>query len=70
MNDNELRESFDHFDRDNNGTIDFDEFGELLSALSSEMDEESRRTGFDIIDSDGNGSIEFDEFVSWWRDQD
>ena len=70
MNDNELRESFDHFDRDNNGAIDFDEFSELLGVLNSEMETESRRMGFDIIDSDGNGTIDFDEFVSWWREQD
>lgn len=70
MDTTELRESFDHFDRDNNGTIDFDEFSELLGALNSDMDEAARRTGFDIIDSDGNGSIDFDEFASWWREQD
>jgi calmodulin len=69
MSTNELRQSFDYFDRDHNGTIDFAEFGELLKALNSDMDEESRRMGFDIIDSDHSGTIDYDEFVTWWQDQ-
>ena len=70
MTNNELQQSFDYFDRDHNGTIDFSEFCELLDALNSEMEQDTRRVGFDIIDSDHNGSIDFEEFCSWWQDQD
>jgi Ca2+-binding EF-hand superfamily protein len=69
MNKDELKETFDHFDRDNNGKIDFEEFCELLDAMNSDMEDIARRLGFDVIDSDGNGSIEFDEFCSWWIEQ-
>lgn len=70
MDNTELRNTFDHFDRDHNGAIDFDEFCDLLDALNSEMEPASRRIGFDVIDGDGNGTIEFEEFASWWNEQD
>lgn len=70
MNTNELRQTFDQFDRDGNGVIDFGEFSELLNALGSEMEEEERRIGFDIIDVDRGGTIDFGEFAAWWDDQD
>lgn len=69
MSKEELKETFDHFDRDDNGQIDFDEFCELLAAMNSDIDELARRVGFDVIDTDGNGSIEFEEFCSWWMEQ-
>lgn len=69
MDTTELRESFDYFDRDHNGAIDFGEFCELLDTLSSDMEEETRRVGFDIIDSDHNGTIDFEEFAGWWLGQ-
>ena len=69
MNDDELRETFDHFDRDDNGHIDFSEFNELLDSMNSDIDDMARRLGFDVIDTDGNGSVEFDEFSSWWTEQ-
>ncbi len=70
MSDNELNQLFNSFDRDHNGVIDFSEFCELLDALDSEMEEESRKIGFDIIDNDHNGTIDFNEFSSWWHEQD
>lgn len=69
MSRDELRETFSHFDRDNNGHIDFGEFCELLDSMDSGIEDAARRLGFDVIDTDGNGTIEFDEFVSWWEEQ-
>lgn len=65
----ELRESFDHFDRDNNGKIDRGEFGQLLEALGADMSDEEADIGFDVIDSDGNRAIDFDEFCRWWSER-
>lgn len=62
----ELRENFDHFDKDGNGVIDFGEFQALLNALGAGMDEDEAAVGFDIIDVDNNRAIEFDEFAEWW----
>ncbi len=70
MSKSELRQSFDYFDLDHNGAIDFDEFCNLLDALKSDGDEESRRMGFDLIDLDRNGTIDFEEFSAWWHEQD
>ena len=70
MDKQELKQTFEHFDRDGNGTIDFSEFSELLNSLGSEMDDESLRIGFDVIDSDHNHQISYDEFSSWWNEQD
>ncbi len=72
MDNSELQLSFDYFDRDKNGTIDFGEFCELLDALDSDskMEEDARRIGFDIVDSDNNGTIDFEEFAGWWLGQD
>ena len=69
MNNDELKETFDHFDADKNGHIDFAEFNQLLDALDCGIEDMARRLGFDVIDTDSNGTIEFDEFCSWWTEQ-
>lgn len=65
----ELRETFEHFDRDDNGKIDRDEFGQLLDALGMDMTEEDKDVGFDIIDTNHNQEIEYREFLAWWGEQ-
>jgi Ca2+-binding EF-hand superfamily protein len=65
----ELRETFDHFDGDDNGRIDREEFGRLMDALRGDMSEDEIELGFSIIDSDGDGSIDYDEFEEWWNDR-
>lgn len=66
----ELRETFDHFDKDKNGIIDRQEFRSLLQdGLSAEMEQDEIDVGFSIIDADGNGTIEFAEFAAWWLDR-
>ncbi|MBK8012256.1 MAG: EF-hand domain-containing protein [Deltaproteobacteria bacterium] len=66
---NELREIFNHFDRDGNGTIDPSELKSLLEALGGGFSEEEVRVGLDTIDRNSNGKIEFSEFSRWWRDR-
>jgi Ca2+-binding EF-hand superfamily protein len=63
----ELREAFDHFDRDDNGVIDRAEFGDLCSHLGLEASETDIDAGFRAMDGNGNGVVEFEEFVAWWR---
>lgn len=62
----ELKENFDHFDRDGNGRIDFGEFRELMDALTADLTEQQARVGFDSVDKDGSGRINFVEFCDWW----
>ena len=66
MDEEELRENFDHFDRDNNNSIDRGEFAELLQALGAERSEAELQIGFDFIDQNNNGQIEYTEFRDWW----
>jgi len=67
--DDELRETFDHFDGDDNGRIDREEFGELMEALGAGMTDDEVDLGFSMIDSDDDGSIDFGEFENWWDDR-
>lgn len=62
-----VKEHFDFFDRDGNGAIDVDEFGELLRVLSPDSTQEQAQQGFSLIDTDSSGYIEFDEFLDWWK---
>lgn len=69
MNEEDLRESFEHFDADGDGRIDLHEFGELCRALGGEIDDAHRDVGFRAIDTNRSGSIDYAEFAAWWRDQ-
>lgn len=69
MDDDDLRDSFEHFDRDGDGRIDIDEFEDLCRALGGEIDREHRDVGFRAIDTNRSGYIDFDEFVTWWRNR-
>jgi len=67
--DTELREVFDHFDGDNNGYIEYEEFLAILDALDFDPDPDMREMGFEIVDGNSNDKISFEEFVSWFRSQ-
>ncbi len=66
MQPDDIRDLFNDYDADNDGTIDFTEFCALLDAMNSDIQVEARRVAFDVVDTDGNGQIEFGEFCSWW----
>jgi calmodulin len=66
--DEELRETFNYYDRDGNGHIDVGEFKELLFALGAVVTDDEVATGFEVLDSNKNGTIEYQEFVVWWND--
>lgn len=66
MDEQELRETFDHFDRDNNNRIDRSEFAELIDALGADMSPAEVDIGFTFIDTNNNGQIEYPEFRVWW----
>lgn len=65
----ELRETFDAFDKDGSGTIGIEEFGRLLKLLGAGMKPQDLRIGFRELDRDGSGAIGFEEFYAWWTDQ-
>jgi hypothetical protein len=63
----ELREIFNHYDRDKSGVIDAREFARICEAAGMEMDEEEAIFGFAAVDTDSDGKISWDEFVGWWK---
>ncbi len=62
----EIREIFDHFDKDGSGTIDAGEFAALLDALDADMSPSEVALGLSIVDANGNGRVEWREFLTWW----
>jgi calmodulin len=59
----ELREVFDLFDQNLNGSIDAAELGAVLHSMGRTTTEEEVEGMIFDADLDGNGTIEFDEFV-------
>lgn len=62
----EVKETFDHFDTDNNGVIDRNEFRELLKALDPGFSEDDVLMGLKVLDDNENDVIDWDEFLGWW----
>ena len=69
LSDRELRENYDHFDRDGDGKLERNEFGELMTALDAVEPGGDPAFGFGEIDTDDSGVIEFDEFAAWFRNR-
>lgn len=63
----ELREDFDHFDRNHDGQLQYGEFVQFLEAIDAGMAPQECRIGFREIDTDHDGVIGFGEFMAWWR---
>jgi len=55
-------EVFKEFDTDGSGTIDFEEFREMLDRLNFNMTEAKALKYFRSLDTDGSGSIDLPEF--------
>ena len=66
MDKRELRETFDAYDANGDGSISMIEFSRLLEALGAGMSDEEIGIGFAEIDTNHSGSIDFKEFVAWW----
>ncbi len=63
----EIKNTFEFFDKDNNGTIDFLEFRELLKTLSPGSNLQQSGEGFSMIDTNSDGLIDLDELIEWWK---
>jgi calmodulin len=63
----EIRETFEFFDRDQNGLIDFDEFRALLRTVNPDATISQAAEGFSMTDTNSDGYVDLDEFVAWWR---
>ncbi|KAG5634875.1 myosin I light chain Cam2 [Sphagnurus paluster] len=60
--DEELRDMVREVDTDQNGTIDFDEFLNMMAkTIQGVDDDEEMELAFRVFDKDGNGTISTDE---------
>ena len=62
----EVREIFDHYDRDGSGSIDRGELARLLEALGAAASEEELSIALDVVDADRSGKVSWSEFIAWW----
>lgn len=60
---------FTNFDSKKNGTLDFNEFCQLIKDIGFDLSIEELREGFHKVDTDNNMEIDFDEFMAWWGEQ-
>jgi len=63
----DLQEIFNKYDRNRNGTIDWDEFCLLLDELVGGMPLDEKLLAFYLADSKQTGAITRDEFIDWWH---
>ena len=65
----ELLDIFDKYDKDQNDTIDWDEFCIMVDDLIGDQTLEDKSLAFHLIDTDHTGQISFEEFAAWWGKQ-
>ena len=63
----EIRQTFQLFDNNNDGTIDQEELGDVFRSLGQHYTEAELREMIAEIDTDQSGSIEFSEFLQLMR---
>jgi calmodulin len=66
MDNDALRARYDGYDRNGDGRLDLNEFGELLEELGAGYSDAQIQSAFDALDADHNGEIDFTEFGQWW----
>jgi len=59
----EIKQTFDLFDKDRSGAIDRHELGEVFKSLGQHYTEKELQEMINDIDDDGSGAIEFAEFL-------
>ena len=75
VDENKVRELFEKYDKDKNGTLEKKEFIKIIKDIIRDLDEnitdlelkEIADEGFKLFDSDENKKIEFDEFYNFMR---
>jgi len=63
-----VKEAFEKYDADHNGTLDIAELKELAQALGSEMTPNEIEASMLMLDISGDGRLDFSEFMHWWTD--
>ena len=65
----EIKKIFEKYDVDDNDTIDWEEFCNMVDDLDVELTLQDKAVVFDKVDSNHTGMISFDEFLTCWKKQ-
>jgi len=63
----EVKEIFDHYDRDGDGRIAARELARICEALGMEMEEHDLKVALLDVDRDADGKVAWEEFKAWWQ---
>lgn len=69
LTEEELRKLFARYDKNDNGTLSWDEFCPMLDELLGTKTLEEKCLAFNLVDTDHSGMISFEEFAAWWNKQ-
>merc|ERR1711998_687412 len=62
----ELKEMFDRYDADNNGTLDIGELKYFAAQMGAPLDKQELKDAMGEMDKDNSGSVSFEELYQWW----
>ena len=66
----EIKKLFDKFDTNENDTLDWDEFCNMVDEMDIEVSIEQKAKIYDKLDSNHTGMISFEEFTRIWEEKD
>lgn len=62
----EVREVFEHFDANSNGSIEASELRKVLNGLNHDMEDNDLEEAIQRLDDNHNGEISFQQFFDWY----
>jgi protein-S-isoprenylcysteine O-methyltransferase Ste14 len=63
-----LQAQFAKYDKDGDGELNLEEFGNFLSAMTGEnMNEDELQAAFGVVDKNDNGTLSLKELENWFR---
>lgn len=70
FSDKKIKEMFENYDKNENGTIEFDEFKMMLGDLNLELSMQEAEVLYLSIDKDMNHGLKLEEFQKFWSTSD
>ena len=63
----EIEDVFHQFDKNDNDTIEWHEFQQMIDQLQQGLDLKAKLALYEEIDTNRTGMISFAEFRQWWQ---
>ena len=70
FSDKKIKEMFENYDKNENGTIEFDEFKMMLGDINLELSMQEAEVLYLSIDKDMNHGLKLEEFQKFWSTSD